>query len=52
MAMEKQTYVVPECEVVYLRMEMNIMSDGGDNGDYNGDTPQGEGSGYGGTVFP
>lgn len=25
MAMEKQTYVVPGCEVVYLRMEMNFM---------------------------
>ena len=24
--MEKQVYVVPECEVVYVRMEMNIMS--------------------------
>ena len=50
--MEKQTYVAPVSEAVYLRMEMNIMSDGGDNGDYNGDTPQGEGSGYGGIVFP
>jgi hypothetical protein len=26
MAMEKQTYVAPGCEVVYVRMEMNIMS--------------------------
>lgn len=24
--MEKQTYVVPGCEVVYVRTEMNIMS--------------------------
>jgi hypothetical protein len=24
MAMEKQAYVAPECEVVYLRMEMNF----------------------------
>jgi len=24
--MEKQTYVAPGCEVVYFRMEMNIMS--------------------------
>lgn len=46
--MEKQTYVVPESEAVYLRMEMNIMSDQG----YNGDTPQGEGSEFGGNVFP
>ena len=26
MAMEKKTYVAPGCEVVYVRMEMNIMS--------------------------
>ena len=26
LAMEKQTYVAPGCEVVYVRMEMNIMS--------------------------
>jgi hypothetical protein len=26
MAMEKQTYVAPVSEAVYLRMEMNIMS--------------------------
>ena len=26
MAMEKQTYVAPGCEVVYVRTEMNIMS--------------------------
>lgn len=43
--MEKQVYVVPSCEVIYVRMEMNIMSD-------NGNTNQGEGSEYGGTVFP
>ena len=42
--MEKKVYVVPESEAVYLRMEMNIMSDG--------DTPQGEGSEFGGNVFP
>ena len=42
--MVKKVYVVPECEVVYVRMEMNIMSDG--------DTPQGEGSEFGGNVFP
>jgi hypothetical protein len=26
MAMEKQTYVAPGCEVVYVRMERSIMS--------------------------
>ena len=26
MTMEKQTYVAPGCEVVYVRTEMNIMS--------------------------
>ena len=26
MTMEKQVYVVPSCEVIYVRMEMNIMS--------------------------
>ena len=52
MAMEKKTYVAPESEAVYLRMEMNIMSEGGNEGGYNGDTPQGEGSEYGGNVFP
>ena len=31
MAMEKQTYVVPESEAVYLRMEMNIMSQNEDS---------------------
>ena len=46
--MEKQTYVAPVSEAVYLRMEMNIMSEGG----YNGDTSQGEGFEYGGNVFP
>ena len=46
--MVKQTYVAPVSEAVYLRMEMNIMSEGG----YNGDTSQGEGSEFGGTVFP
>ncbi len=50
--MEKQTYVAPVSEAVYLRMEMNIMSEGGNEGGYNGDTPQGEGSEYGGNVFP
>jgi hypothetical protein len=44
MAMEKKVYVVPESEAVYLRMEMNIMSEG--------DTSQSEGSEYGGNVFP
>lgn len=48
MTMEKKVYVVPESEAVYLRMEMNIMSEGG----YNGDTSQGEGFEYGGNVFP
>ena len=50
--MEEQVYVVPSCEVIYVRMEMNIMSGGGNNGGYNGDTPQGEGSEFGGNVFP
>ena len=52
MTMEKQTYVATVSEAVYLRMEMNIMSEGGNEGGYNGDTPQGEGSEFGGNVFP